>query len=123
MRVLLVGGGGNYTELAGAGSGYIEYLNMPVTDPSYHVELRAGDGTQASLMTIISNGETLFSGAAAPGGNSYQGIDDFIRHGGDGYSGGKSRLQSSFFDNLRKNQEFLGFKAILSSEAILKLNC
>ena len=97
MRVLLVGGGGNYNEeMAGAGSGYIEYLTMPVTDPSYHVELRAGHGAQASLMTIISNGETLFSGAAAPGGNSYQGIDDFIRHGGDGYSGGKSRLQSSF---------------------------
>ena len=107
MRVLLVGGGGNYTELAGAGSGYIEYLNMPVTDPSYHVELRAGDGTQASLMTIISNGETLFSGVAAPGGNSYQGIDDFIRHGGDGYSGGKRQSQSSFFDNLRKNKSSL----------------
>ena len=76
----------------------VDTLNMSTcqSDPSYHVELRAGDGAQASLMTMTSNGETLFSGVAAPGGNSYQGIDDFIRHGGDGYSGGKSRLQSNF---------------------------
>ena len=94
MRALLVGGGGNYNEeMAGAGSGYIEYVNMPVTDPSYHVELRAGHGAQASIMTMTSNGETLFSGVAGPGGSSYQSQDDFFRHGGDGYSGGKIRLQ------------------------------
>ena len=81
--------------MAGAGSGYIEYVNMAVTNSSYEVELRAGNGLEASFMTIMSNGVTILSVTAAPGGNSYQSVDDY-KHGGDGYCGGMIKFQSSF---------------------------
>ena len=74
--------------MAGAGSGYIEYVNMPMTNPSYEVELRPGNGLEASFMTIMSNGITIFSETAAPGGDSYQSPNDDYKHGGGGYCGG-----------------------------------
>ena len=74
--------------MAGAGSGYIEYVNMPMTNPSYEVELRAGNELEASFMTIMSNGVTIFSETAAPGGDSYQSPNDDYKHGGGGYCGG-----------------------------------
>ena len=82
--------------MAGAGSGYIEYVNMPMTNSSYEVELRAGNGLEASFMTIMSRGVTILSETAAPGGNSYQSPDDDYKHGGDGYCGGMIKFQSSF---------------------------
>ena len=51
-------------------------------------------------MTIMSNGVTILSVTAAPGGNSYQSVDDDYKHGGDGYCGGMIKFQSSF-DNFR----------------------
>ena len=82
--------------MAGAGSGYIEYVNMAMKNSFYQVELGAGNGLEASFMTIMSEGVTILSETAAPGGNSYQSPDDDYKHGGDGYCGGMIKFQSSF---------------------------
>ena len=82
-RFFLVGGGGNNVRYGGgAGSGYLKYSVIPLTETT-SAQIKVGDGRGAAS-TVSINGVNL---EAAPGeGDTYEG--DGIYRGGDGFSGG-----------------------------------
>ena len=78
-RFFLVGGGGSGS-YGGAGSGYLTYSVIPLTETTT-VQINVGD--QGAASTVSINGVNLE--AAAGESDTYDGT---INHGGDGFSGG-----------------------------------
>ena len=79
-RVFMVGGGG-ISSYSGAGSGYLKYSSVPLTETTT-VQIQVGDQWEASSFTI---GEVTLEAAR---GESDTRDDDGTWHGGNGYSGG-----------------------------------
>ena len=85
LKLLLVGGGGNFGSYGGGGSGYIEYLQHQVSAGTV-LTAWVGDQRQSSSV-IISRGDTF---TALPGydGPDFDGGDGYCGGGGGGYYGG-----------------------------------
>ena len=90
LKYLLVGGGGNATNDAGGGSGYLAYNEMTLTSTKT-VQMQVGDREEASSLTVRGTHEAR----AEAGEPSYEigfpitgQFEDTIIHGGDGWSGG-----------------------------------
>ena len=97
FRAFLVGGGGDYgrTDLVGAGSGYLNYINEKLSLSSQVAQVQVGRFGQPSIITF-ANGLNY---TAMPGQNT-QWDGNFVK-GGDGYSGGGAHCYSGYDDCTR----------------------
>ena len=79
----VVVGGGGFGSTAGGGSGYIQFLELPSSQPFVQFEATVGSSDEQSMLSTISDGSSDILVSALPGGDSLTGLD-----GGFGYSGG-----------------------------------
>ena len=85
VLAVAVGGGGGYigANRGGAGSGYINFKEIPISQPFMQFEARVGSDNGPSTLSTISDGGNDVLVTALPGGSKTG-----SGQGGDGYSGG-----------------------------------
>ena len=82
VLAVVVGGGGPGGAGGGGGSGYVNFQELPFSQPFVQFEAKVGSSRGQSTLSIISDGNSDVLVTALPG-ESPNGYD-----GGDGYSGG-----------------------------------
>ena len=94
VLAVAIGGGGSTGNDAGSGSGYIEYVELNVTDPIMQFEAQVGLAKEASRVIDITSGNITVL-EASPGGSGGN------TNGAPGYSGGGAdRVMKNIFLNI-----------------------